>query len=50
VLADNHDSLRLCQATGWRVVGVHEEHARRGDRFCDVTVVECRVSPAAQSE
>ena len=50
VLADNHDSLRLCQATGWRTVGVHEQHARRGDRFCDVTVVECRVSPAVQSE
>ena len=50
VLADNHDSLRLCQATGWRVVGVHEEHARHGDRFCDVTVVEYRVSPTAQSE
>ena len=50
VLADNHDSLRLCQATGWRVVGVHEQHARHGDRLCDVTIVEYRVHPTAQSE
>jgi len=50
VLADNHDSLRLCQATGWRTVGVHEQHARHGDRICDVTVVEYLVPPAAQAE
>src|ERR1700680_524976 len=40
VLADNHDSLRLCAATGWRVVGTHEQHARHGNRLRDVTVVE----------
>src|SRR6202051_27020 len=40
VLADNHDSLRLCQATGWRVVGTHEQHARHANRLRDVTVVE----------
>jgi hypothetical protein len=34
------DSLRLCKATGWRVVGVHERHARHGGRLRDVTVVE----------
>jgi phosphinothricin acetyltransferase len=50
VLADNHDSLRLCQATGWRTVGVHEQHARHGDRLCDVTVVEYVVPPTAQAE
>jgi L-amino acid N-acyltransferase len=50
VLADNHDSLRLCQATGWRTVGVHEHHARHNDRLCDVTIVEYRVSPTAQAE
>ncbi len=50
VLADNHDSLRLCQATGWRTVGVHEQHARHGDRLRDVSVVEYRVPPAAQAE
>jgi len=50
VLTDNHDSLRLCQATGWRTVGVHEQHARHGDRLCDVTLVEYLVPPAAPAE
>src|ERR1700680_3025695 len=40
VLSDNKDSLRLCKATGWRLVGVHERHARHGGRLRDVTVVE----------
>jgi L-amino acid N-acyltransferase YncA len=40
VLSDNEDSLRLCKATGWRVVGVHEKHARHGSLLRDVTVVE----------
>jgi L-amino acid N-acyltransferase YncA len=50
VLADNHDSLRLCQATGWRTVGLHEQHARHGDRLRDVIVVEYRVPPVSQAE
>jgi L-amino acid N-acyltransferase YncA len=50
VLADNHDSLRLCQATGWRTVGLHEQHARHGDRLRDVTVVEYRVPAVALAE
>lgn len=40
VLAENHDSLRLCQATGWRIVGTHQQHARHGDRLRDVVLVE----------
>lgn len=40
VLSDNEDSLRLCKATGWRVVGVHERHARHGGLLRDVAVVE----------
>jgi len=40
VLSDNQESLRLCKSTGWRVVGVHEKHARHGNRLRDVTVVE----------
>jgi L-amino acid N-acyltransferase YncA len=40
VLSDNEESLRLCKATGWRVVGIHEQHARQGHRLRDVTVVE----------
>ena len=40
VLSDSEESLRLCKMTGWRVVGVHERHARHGERLRDVTVVE----------
>lgn len=40
VLSDNEESLRLCKIAGWRVVGTHEQHARHGNRFRDVTVVE----------
>ncbi len=40
VLADNHDSLRLCQATGWHVVGTLQQHARHGTRLRDVVIVE----------
>jgi L-amino acid N-acyltransferase YncA len=40
VLSDNEESLRLCKVTGWRVVGIHEQHARHGNRLRDVTVVE----------
>ena len=50
VLADNHDSLRLCQATGWRIVGTLERHAHLGDSFRDVTLVEYHVVPTAQAE
>ena len=40
VLADNHDSLRLCQATGWNVVGTYRQHARHNNQLRDVVVVE----------
>jgi L-amino acid N-acyltransferase len=43
MLADNHDGLRLCQATGWHVVGTHQAHARHGDRLRDVVLVEYAV-------
>ena len=49
VLADNHDSLRLCRATGWREAGRHERHARRVGRLLDVIVVEYLVPPASAS-
>jgi len=45
VLADNQESLRLCQATGWRIVGSHEQHARHGAGLRDVVIVEHLVSP-----
>jgi phosphinothricin acetyltransferase len=50
VLADSQDTLRLCQATGWRLVGRHEQHARHGDRFRDVIVVEFHVPSAPGAE
>lgn len=50
VLADNHDSLRLCQATGWRIVGTLERHSQHRDGFRDITIVECHVLPASQAE
>jgi L-amino acid N-acyltransferase YncA len=40
VLADNRDSLRLCQATGWREVGRHRAHARHHASLRDVVLVE----------
>jgi L-amino acid N-acyltransferase YncA len=40
VLSESQDTLRLCQATGWRTVGQHERHARHGDRLRDVVIVE----------
>jgi phosphinothricin acetyltransferase len=50
VLADNHDSLRLCAATGWRIVGTHMQHARLRDRLRDVAIVEYLVPPASVAE
>jgi len=50
MLADNHDGLRLCQASGWRVVGTHERHARHGDRLRDVVVVEYTIPSVAKAE
>ena len=47
VLAENRDSLRLCQATGWREVGKYLAHARHRDDLRDVVVVEYQVPPAA---
>jgi phosphinothricin acetyltransferase len=51
VLSDSRDTLRLCQATGWRIVGQHERHARHDDAFRDVVIVEYHVprTPAAHA-
>jgi L-amino acid N-acyltransferase YncA len=40
VLAQNHDGLVLCRATGWREVGRHTAHVRMNDRLNDVMLVE----------
>jgi L-amino acid N-acyltransferase YncA len=47
LLAENHDGIRLCQATGWHSVGIHQKHSRNGNRLRDVVVVEYQVPPAA---
>jgi L-amino acid N-acyltransferase YncA len=50
VLSDNEESLRLCKVTGWRVVGTHEQHARHGNRFRDITVVEYLLPAVPRAE
>jgi phosphinothricin acetyltransferase len=50
VLADSRDTLRLCEATGWRVVGRHERHARHKDQWRDVAVVEYHVPPVSTAD
>ncbi len=40
VFPDNRASLRLCQALGFREVGIHERHARLDGVWKDVVVVE----------
>ena len=47
ILAENSESVRLCQATGWRVVGQLEQHVLHGGKLRDVVVVEYLV-PAGQ--
>jgi len=49
VLADNRESLHLCQAVGWRVVGCHQQHARHKNRLRDVVVVECLLEPGREN-
>ena len=50
VLSDNEESLRLCKISGWRVVGVQEQHARHGNRLRDVTLVEFLVPAVPRAE
>ena len=50
ILAENQDSVRLCQATGWRVVGQYEKHARHEGPLRDVVVVEYLVPAGAPAE
>jgi phosphinothricin acetyltransferase len=50
VLADSQETLRLCQGTGWRIVGHYERHARHEDQWRDVAIVEFHVPPATAIE
>lgn len=47
LLADNAPSIGLAEAAGARVVGTHRNHARLGDRWRDVVVIEVLIGPAA---
>jgi len=51
ILAENHEGLNLCRATGWREVGRHTAHARLHDGLHDVVLVEYifPTEPAQQS-
>jgi L-amino acid N-acyltransferase YncA len=40
ILAGNDAGLAVARRAGFRMVGTHVAHARRGDGWCDVTVVE----------
>ena len=50
ILAENHESVRLCQATGWRVVGQYEKHARHEGLLRDVVVVEYLIPAGPPAE
>lgn len=39
VLSPDEDCLRLCKAGGWRIAEIHEQHARRGNRLQEVTIL-----------
>jgi L-amino acid N-acyltransferase YncA len=49
VLADNIDSLRLCETCGWTSVGRHLEHDVSFDERRDIMVVEYLMDAAKQT-
>lgn len=49
VLADNGDSLRLCQTSGWREVGRHIGHDLSFEERRDVIIVEYLIGTPEQS-
>ena len=50
VLAQNHDGLTMCRATGWREVGKHTAHVNLTDGLCDVVVVEWLIPSSARPQ
>jgi L-amino acid N-acyltransferase YncA len=50
MLVENHDSLRLCTATGWSVAGTFHQHARHDKKLRDVVAVEYMVPAALPAE
>jgi phosphinothricin acetyltransferase len=40
IITDNEPARKLCQATGWREVGIHEKHGKLGNEWHDLLLVE----------
>jgi phosphinothricin acetyltransferase len=40
IMADNQPARKLCEATGWREVGVHDKHGKLGGEWHDLVLVE----------
>lgn len=40
LMADNKGSRKLCEATGWREVGIHQSHAKLSGVWQDLVLVE----------
>ena len=40
IIADNQPARKLCQATGWREVGIHDKHGKLGTEWHDLALVE----------
>ena len=44
LLANNEGSRKLCQAAGWREVGTYHKHAKLGNKWHDLVLVEYPIS------
>jgi len=40
IIADNEPARKLCQETGWKEVGIHEQHGKLGSDWHDLVLVE----------
>jgi L-amino acid N-acyltransferase YncA len=40
IMADNQPARKLCQATGWREVGIHDKHGKLASEWHDLVLVE----------
>jgi len=40
IIADNEPARKLCQATGWKEVGIHEKHGKLAGEWHDLVLVE----------
>ncbi len=40
IIRENEGARKLCQATGWKEVGIHEKHGKLGNEWHDLVLVE----------